>query len=427
MGDIMSDNKHAKKGSSSIAVKILLLVLVFIVVAGCSFVIYRFVFAKPKTNNIPATKPDIPTWNIPSQTQEATVAPTEKEDLKYRELAKKYMASMTETEKISQLFIVNPELLTGVDAVTEAGDMTKEALAKYNVGGILYSAKNLENAEQATELIKNSQSYAKTKMFIAVSEEGGTVSPCADKLGTTKFNSMYSYRKDGAETAKKNAKTIATDIKKFGFNLNFAPVADVYSNKNSKLIGERAYSDDFKEAEALIPEAVKGFKEGGVIPALKHFIGTGEATQAEGQKYPYVTKTKEELIKQELPGFKAGINAGAEILLVGNVVINDIDATCPASMSDKVINGFIRDALKYDKIVITDNMQMKSITDTYGTKDVVVRSLKAGADMILMPDNLDAAFTAVWDAIEKGEIKQSQLENSVLKILTLKYKYGILQ
>lgn len=426
MGDIMSENKHAKKGSSSIAVKILLLVLVFIIVAGCSFVIYRFVFAKPKTNT-PATKPDIPTWNIPTQTQATTIAPTENEDLKYQELAKKYMASMTETEKISQLFIVNPELLTGVDTVTEAGDMTKEALTKYNVGGILYSAKNLENAEQTAELIKNSQSFAKTKMFIAVSEEGGTVSPCADKLGTTKFNSMYSYRKDGAETAKKNAKTIATDIKKFGFNLNFAPVADVYSDKNSKLIGERAYSDDFKEAEALIPEAVKGFREGGVIPALKHFIGTGEATQTEGQKYPYVTKTKEELVKQELSEFKAGIDAGAEIILVGNVVIKDIDATCPASMSEKVVNGFIRDALKYDKIIITDNMQMKSITDAYGTKDVVVRSLKAGADMILMPDDLDAAFTAVWDAIEKGEIKQSQLENSVLKILTLKYKYGILQ
>lgn len=425
----MANYRHAKKGPSPIVIRILIIILCVLVVAAGAWAVYHFVLANPnKSNTTPSTKPEIPTWDVATKSEATTVAPTtENPDKEFEQLAEKYMSTMSETDKICQLFIVNPELLTGVDVVTEAGDMTKEALQKYPVGGIIYFDQNLESAEQTKSLISNSQSFAKTKMFIAVNEEGGDISPCAQKLNTTKLNNMFSYRKDGEKTAYNNAKTIATDIKQFGFNLDLAPVCDVLTNKDNTAIGERAYSDDFKEASTLIPQAVKGFTDSGIISTLKHFPGHGDTKEDSSETPAHVTKTKAELIKEELTPFKAGIDAGAEMVMVGHLVVDDIDPTCPATLSKKVVDDILRTGLKYDKIVITDSMQKGAITANYGTKDAVVRAINAGADMILMPSDLETAVDSVYKAIEDGVIKQSQLENSVKKILTLKYKCGILK
>lgn len=202
-----------------------------------------------------------------------SISETKKETEENAVMPEDILAEMTLEEKIYQMFIVSPEQITGVNTVTAAGETTKLALQTYPVGGIMYSKPNMISQEQIKEVIDNSQSYSDINLFIAVDEEGGTVNRLMDTLGTTRIDSMYTYKNKGTKTARENARTIAKDMKSLGFNLDFAPVADVWTNPQNTVIGERAYSDDFKEAAELVNAAVEGFHEGGVLCTLKHFPG----------------------------------------------------------------------------------------------------------------------------------------------------------
>ena len=141
------------------------------------------------------------------------------------------LAGMTLHEKICQLFIVFPSQITGYYPTVAAGDATRDALERYPVAGFLYDASNMESAEQLTEMLKNTQSYSKIPMIFTCDEEGGNVNRLMDTLGTTWVGPMLDYKDDGTEVARENAKTIATDMRSFGFNMDFAPVADVWSNR----------------------------------------------------------------------------------------------------------------------------------------------------------------------------------------------------
>jgi len=176
---------------------------------------------------------------------------------------------MTLHEKICQMFIVHPENISGESSVTAVGDKLQKALSSYPVGGFLLNTGNMESREQITKFIGDAQKQINIPLFIACDEEGGRVSRLMRTVGTTKIGAMLSYREDGAETAEQNAKTIGEDMHELGLNLNFAPVADVFSNPENKVIGDRAYSTDFEEAAELVSAAVMGFHKGGVLCTLK--------------------------------------------------------------------------------------------------------------------------------------------------------------
>ncbi|HEX3075569.1 MAG TPA: glycoside hydrolase family 3 N-terminal domain-containing protein, partial [Lachnospiraceae bacterium] len=188
------------------------------------------------------------------------------------------LEEMTLYEKVCQMYIVFPESITNVDTVISAGKKTKSALKKYPVGGFIYMADNLKNEKQVTDMIKGVQSYAKIPMFISCDEEGGRVARVMKTLKSYSMNPMMTYKDKGVKTAYKNARTIAAAIKKYGFNTDFAPVADVWSNPSNTVIGDRAYSDNYKQAAKLLPGAVKGFRKESVVCSLKHFPGHGDTS-----------------------------------------------------------------------------------------------------------------------------------------------------
>ena len=292
------------------------------------------------------------------------------------------LAGMTLHEKVCQMMFVTPEELTGEDGVTVAGDATRQALENYPVGGIVYFAKNLESQDQVKEMIDNSQKYSSIGLFVATDEEGGVVNRLMDTVGTTYIGSMYYYKDDGDETAYENAYTIANDMSALGFNLDFAPVADVWSNPDNTVIGERAYSDDYAQAAELVGNAVKGFNDGGVMCTLKHFPGHGDTAEDSHYSSAYVHRTKEEIMADEMQPFRSGIEAGAEFVMVGHLIVPDIDEV-PATLSYKIATGILRDELKFEGVAITDSFEMESIADNYSVDDAVVMSVKAGMDMIL--------------------------------------------
>lgn len=336
------------------------------------------------------------------------------------------LAGMTLHEKVCQMMFVTPEELTGEDGVTVAGDATRQALENYPVGGIVYFAKNLESQDQVKEMIDNSQKYSSIGLFVATDEEGGVVNRLMDTVGTTYIGSMYYYKDDGDETAYENAYTIANDMSTLGFNLDFAPVADVWSNPDNTVIGERAYSDDYAQAAELVGNAVKGFNDGGVMCTLKHFPGHGDTAEDSHYSSAYVHRTKEEIMADEMQPFRSGIEAGAEFVMVGHLIVPDIDEV-PATLSYKIATGILRDELKFEGVAITDSFEMESIADNYSVDDAVVMSVKAGMDMILQPKDMASAVNSIEQAVADGELSEDRIDESVRRILTLKESRGLLK
>lgn len=414
-----------------IVIILTILLIIAVLAAGC-YAVYNFVLKEPQVvETMPPTVKKIATKQEATKQeatkQEATVEPTESEEEKLDKLAAAYVADMSKDEKIYQMMIVDPETLTGVDVATLAGDTTKEALTKYPVGGVCMFSQNIEDKDQITEMIKNMQSYSKTPMFISVDEEGGTVSRVQEKLQTTDIANMFTYKDESEATATANAKKIAQAISKLGFNFNLAPVADVWTNKDSDVIGERAYSDDYEEASKLVSAAVKGFHEGNVLTSLKHFPGHGSASEDSHVQLAHINKTKEELLRDDLSPFKAGIAAGSDTVMIGHIIVDSMDEEKPATLSSVIVPELLRKELNYNGVIISDSMKMASVTESYST-DEIVKGLIADAtiDLILCPSSIEDYHTAINTALTNGDIKQEMIDNSVTKIIKLKIKQGII-
>ncbi len=342
------------------------------------------------------------------------------------DIVEKTLADMSLRDKVCQMMFVRPESITGIDVVTAAGDTTKSALEQYPVGGIVYFAQNMESKDQVKEMIDNSQSYSKVGLFISTDEEGGMVNRLMNTVGTTYIDSMYNYKDEGTQKARDNAYTIASDMAALGFNMDFAPVADVWSNPDNTVIGERAYSDDYSQAAELVGSAVKGFEDGGVMCTLKHFPGHGDTAEDSHYSSAYVRRTKDEIMADEMQPFTAGIDAGAEFVMVGHLIVPDIDEL-PATLSYKITTEMLRNEMHFEGIAITDSLAMSSIADNYGVGESAVMSIKAGIDMLLDPTDIDTAIDAVVQAVESGDITEDRIDDSVRKILALKEKHGLLK
>lgn len=344
--------------------------------------------------------------------------------------ADEILARMSLHEKICQLFIVTPEAATGYNVVTEAGDASKQAIIDYPVCGYIYFAQNLSNKEQTKTMLTNVKQYGidanGIPFFTAVDEEGGLVARCADKLGTTSFSPMYNYHEEGEDTAYDNAYTIATDIKELGFNLDFAPVADTWSNSANTVIGTRAYSTDYQEAAVLVAAATRGFNDGGVVSCIKHFPGHGDTNEDSHRSAAYIHKPLVDLINEDYLPFIAGIEADTGMVMVGHLYLSDTDISSeddrvPASLSYKVITEELRQRLGYDGVVITDALNMGAIVNYYLSGEAVKLSILAGADIMLMPEDFKSAVSDLEEAVENGEISEERIDESVRRILILKY------
>ncbi|HIS98179.1 MAG TPA: glycoside hydrolase family 3 [Candidatus Scatomorpha pullistercoris] len=363
--------------------------------------------------------PDPTAEPVPTATPEPTPTP---DPVKTK--AEALLADMSLHEKVCQLFVVRPEVLTGLSPVTVAGEATQQALENYPVGGLIYSVDNLVTQEQTREMIENTQSYSKIPLIISADEEGGNVGRLMYKLGTTFIHSMYSYKDEGPETAYQNALTIGTDMVSCLFNTDYAPVADVWTNPANTVIGDRAYSDDFEQAAELVASAVQGFTDAGVVCCLKHFPGHGDTDTDTHEGAAVVDKSLEELRAGELLPFISGIEAGADMVMIGHITVTALDEV-PATISEAVISGLLREELGWDGVVITDSLDMGAMAG-YDNGEVCVRFIEAGGDILLGVPDLAAAVSAVEAAVSEGRLTEQRLDESVQRILELKIEHGII-
>ncbi len=359
----------------------------------------------------------------PTATPEPTPEPTPTPD-PVQTQAEALLADMSLHEKVCQLFVVRPEVLTGLSPVTVAGEATQQALESYPVGGLIYSVDNLVTQEQTREMIENTQSYSKIPLIISADEEGGNVGRLMYKLGTTWVHSMYSYKDEGPETAYQNALTIGTDMVSCLFNTDYAPVADVWTNPANTVIGDRAYSDDFEQAAELVASAVQGFTDAGVVCCVKHFPGHGDTAADTHEGAAVVDKSLDELRAGELLPFISGIEAGADMVMIGHITVTALDDV-PSTISEAVITGLLREELGWDGVVITDSLDMGALAG-YDNGEVCVRFIEAGGDILLGVPDLGTAVSAVEAAVNEGRLTEQRIDESVLRVLSLKIEHSII-
>ena len=345
------------------------------------------------------------------------------------ETAQQQLEKMTLEQKLYQMMIVTPEALTGVTTATQAGATTEAAIRTYPVGGVIYFAQNLIDADQTATLLANTQSFSEIPLFLAVDEEGGTVSRVGANpaMGATKFPPMGELE-GGADAAYQVGLTIGTELMNLGFNLDFAPVADVNSNPNNSVIGNRAFSSDPQTAAELVAAAVRGFRESGICCTLKHFPGHGDTATDSHAGYAQTTKTLQELKNAEFLPFQSGIDAGATMVMVGHISApNAAGDTTPASLSKTIVTDWLRGELGFSGLVVTDAMNMGEITTEYSAGEAAVLAVEAGVDLLLMPSDFKAAYRDLREALDSGRVTQERIDESVLRILTAKVEVGLLQ
>ena len=336
---------------------------------------------------------------------------------------------MSTEEKIYQLFVVRPEALNGGETVTQAGEGLSQALADMPVGGIILFSQNVQDPEQCRELIAAYQSAAKVPLLVAVDEEGGEVSRLASNpaMGMTQFPPMEEVGQSrDPEQAYQVGLTIGQEIRALGFNLDLAPVADVDTNPDNPVIGNRAFSTDPAIAADLVATCTWGFYDAQVISCLKHFPGHGDTAADTHHGYAESNKTLAQMEQAELLPFAAGISAGAPMVMAAHIACPQITGSdMPASLSPIMVQQILRTEMGFAGVVINDAMDMGAITEKYPDGEAAVLALEAGCDIILMPQDLTSAVQAVETAVDTGRISIDRLNESVLRILTLKVEYGL--
>lgn len=346
----------------------------------------------------------------------------ESEEEYLREIMDACLAEMPLEDKVAGLFIVRPEAITGVSTVTQAGDGTREALNTYAVGGLVYFEKNILSKEQLTEMLANTVSMSRYPIFLAVDEEGGSVSRVVEGgIGVTAVDDMSQIGATGDTTqAYEAGTTIGSYLKELGFNLDLAPVADVADPGSSEL-GDRVFGADAQMVSGMVASVVEGIESTGVSSCLKHFPGIGGVEGDTHDGRVETARTLDEMRSSEFLPFKAGIDAGADFVMVSHVTAAAVeDGTLPASLSKALITDTLRGELGFQGVIITDALDMSAITQYYTSEEAAVKALDAGADMLLMPEDFEAAYNAVLTAVKDGTIQESRIDESLERIYRVK-------
>ncbi len=339
------------------------------------------------------------------------------------------LSKMTLKEKIGQMFIVCTDSLD-FNAETKVSDKMRQKLKEYTPGGVIFFSYNLKNRDQVKTMIADIQATQEIPLFISVDEEGGSVARIANSknMKTTKFPSMSEIGKTGdSKNAYNVGETIGKEIKELGFNLDFAPVADINTNTENTEIGNRSFGSDAKTVSEMVAQEVKGLQAQGVSSTLKHFPGQGECGEDTHKGYVNLNETIDRLRDVEFQPFESGISAGADMVMMSHVAVSQVTGKeTPASLTKLMVNDILREELQFDNVIITDAMNMKVITKFYDADQAAVMAVEAGNDMILMPDNFEQAYEGVLEAVKDGTLSESQIDESVSRILAVKIKRGIL-
>ena len=358
------------------------------------------------------------------------------------------LRQMTLREKVGQLFMVRPDALdpaltqTQIDderaaGVTELTGAMRAALQQYPVGGICQFGKNIEDPEQLTRFNADLQRASRWPLFIAVDEEGGAVARLANDpdFALPQYESAAAVGASGdPEQAREMGRTIGGYLKACGFTMDFAPDADVLTNPENPVIGDRAFSQDAETVARMAAAMAQGLQEQGVLPVYKHFPGHGDTAEDSHSGLARTDRTLAEMRGCEFLPFRLTENGfdpeRLPAVMVGHIAAPALgDGDAPASLSYRLVTEVLRGEVLEGApvLVVTDSLSMGAVTERYGPGQAAVRALQAGCDVLLMPAGLAEAFDAVVAAVEDGTISAARLDESVARVLRAKQLYAGLE
>lgn len=343
---------------------------------------------------------------------------------------------MSLREKVGQMFFVRPEALDTTIHWTEYQDLPDYKLQQVNktmrdvskdypIGGMILYAHNIVDETQLGEFIAEIRTLNGSPL-LAIDEEGGRIARIANNknFDVPKYESMAAIAESGDPSeAYKAAFTIGSYVKEYGFDIDYAPVADVNTNPENIVIGPRAFSDDPETAAEFVVSYLNGLDSAGVIGTLKHFPGHGDVKTDTHSGYAETNKTWEEMLECEMIPFKAGIEAGAQMIMTAHIAAPKVTGDdLPATLSSVILQDKLRGELGFKGIIVTDAMDMGAITTQFGNAEAAIKSIQAGVDVVLCSKDFTQVFDAVVNAVEKGDIKETRIDESVKRILELKAK-----
>ena len=366
--------------------------------------------------------------------------------------------SMSTQQKITQMIMPDfrkwqQEGEENPSDFTTVNPEVAEVIDKYDFGGAILFAENVKATEQTLELtqglqeaaITNKANNGKIPLLLAIDQEGGIVYRLG--TGTALPGNMSLGASDDPELSKTAGQIIGRELSSLGINVDFAPVLDTNNNPQNPVIGLRSFSSDPERVARLGIPMMKGIQEYNVAVAAKHFPGHGDTAVDSHTGLPLVDKSYDELVKLELHPFKAAIEQGVDMLMTAHIQYPQIEKETvvsklsgetiylPATLSDDVMTGIVRNTFGYNGIIVSDAMGMDAIAKNFGESDAAIMAIKAGVDIILMPTTLrnkadlakiDTIITDIAMAVAKGDIPESRLDESVKRILKLKEKRGVL-
>lgn len=328
------------------------------------------------------------------------------------------MSHMSLDEKIGQMFIVSYNS-------TSYNDELSNIMSTVKPGGFMFLGYNITTYNDTLKFVKDLKGSSEIPLFITVDEEGGNVERLAYlKEDITHIPYMYDVGlKDDLELTYDVGKVIGREIEVLGFNVDFAPVIDVVTNKDNQVIGKRSFGGDYEKVAKHGVALSNGIEEYNVISCYKHFPGHGSTMEDSHVDLPIINKDRETLLNEDLYPFKYAIHNDAKMIMVGHIAVPSITGdNTPASMSKAIINDLLIDELQYKGLVITDALNMIEHRD-YSSDEIYQNVINAGVDILLYPTDSIEAFNSVKKSVKEGKISEERINSSVRKILFYKYKY----
>lgn len=346
--------------------------------------------------------------------------PTPEERLE--ELVNAGIGTMSLEDKVAGLFIVTPETITGVSTVVQAGEGTQQALAEHPVGGLIYFAENIQSEAQLKEMLGNTKQYAEYPLFLAVDEEGGSVARVASAGIGQEISPAGEIGATGDPQNAYNAGVaIGSTLAGLGFNLDFAPVADL-ANVEGSIMEGRSYGADAGMVSGFVTAMMRGLEEQNVTACLKHFPGIGSTGQDTHNGMATTDRTAEQFWADELAVFQAGIDGGANMIMIGHMAAPALTGDSePSIFSKALVTDILRDRMGFEGVVITDALNMKAISEYYGADEAAIMAVLAGCDMLLMPEDYEKAYNGVLQAVSERNISEERINDSLRRIYRIKY------
>lgn len=371
----------------------------------------------------------------PAATQQSTKNDPSRAAERY---AQQTLADMTLDEKVGQLFILfaygptaegEDPRNTALYGQASAADIIEE----YEPGGfILFSARdNVTDPAQVATLANGLQDAADDAgagipLLVSTDQEQGIVT----RIGSpaTLFPGNMALGAGGSEKdARKAAAITGTELLAMGIQQNNAPDADVNINPANPVIGVRSFSSDTDLVSRLTAATVRGFQDdAGIVATAKHFPGHGDTATDSHTGLPVITHTLEEWQQIDAPPFQAAIDAGVDSIMTAHIVVPALDDSGdPATLSREIITGQLREEMGFDGVIVTDGLEMAGVRQQYGDGEVAVRALEAGVDQLLLPAAPQVAYDAVDEAVASGRLTEARIDESVERILEMKYDQGV--